>query len=119
MPAQTVATDEKTTLNHKTYDEIRLFVRDKCGFMAELAATEVLDNALRHGKKATVSLNYKNSCVELRVINACQNHNPSKIDPGGFGLKIIKSLRATGDIKSFSHHVSHGWHYVTLVMPVG
>lgn len=116
MNAARVESFNDLALTRTAYYKIRRQIRDLSGFFGELAAAEVLDNAIKHGKRPRAALAVYEAEVKLVV----KNHNRLRIvddyDAGGYGLVMLRVLKAQGLALSFNHHVDANVHIVTLTM---
>lgn len=103
-------------LTRTVYYEIRREVRARSGFFGELAAAEALDNAIKHGVHARVSLEVGDTAIKLVVTNRHKLRVVDECDPGGFGLVILQVLMAQGVALSFDHRLEANAHVVTLTI---
>lgn len=104
---------QKQRLNKQSYLEIKREIDEQCGWLASLAAIEVVEKALAHSLKSSYAMVNEVNYVVLVLEADCHHHAPKKRLPE---TSLLDKLCRQGLVVYYYHSIDGHHHHICLAL---
>lgn len=103
---------KKHQLNKQTYFEIKKTIDESCGWLASLAAVEVIEKTLNHGVNQSFCIVDEKNYLVLVIDADCGGKNDQKLP----SVSLIDKLCRQGLIVYYYHSIDKQHHHICLAL---